>query len=905
MLTISKPLSAGQAQNYHAKEFTAREQNYWSQRGVIAGEWQGSLASQFGLAGTVSAEDFARLSQGQHPATGEQLVRQRASYEYQDSDGKAIKTIEHRAGWDATFSAPKSVSLTALVGGDENIRLAHRESVKVALEQLERYTQARIGGNHPAETTGKFIAAKFEHDTARPVDGYVAPQLHTHAVVFNLTERDNGQPRAIQPQSLFASQQFATAVYQSELTYRLRQLGYEITTGRSGAPEIKGYTQEYLDASSPRSQQIRAYLERTGRTGSEAAEIAAHSTRDKKEIHSPREVMAAHRKLAADYDHQADAVVRAARERLHHQAQPANTVDRVRESLTFSRDKNFEREAVVDERALIRDGLRRGMGEVTYAQVRGNLDARLAVGEFHIVERWQNTPARQFTTTKTIQAEHEIVRRVEEGRNQISPVLARQQAIAVADQHPNLNRAQQRVVEDVLSSPDRIQGIQGYAGAGKTTTLSVIRNAAEAQGYLVEGFAPTSRAARQLGGAGIKSGTLQGFLARSVKPDAPEQKHFYFVDESSLASTNQVREFLARLGSQDRVLLIGDTRQHQGVEAGRPFEQLQQAGMRTARLDEIVRQQDPELKSAVELLAKGQVSAALESLQQQGKIKEIPNAEGRIRTIAKAYAESPEKTLIVSPDNASRRALNVAVREELKAHGTVTPDDRTFRVLVQRQDMTGAERTWANHYETGYIVRFARGSRAVGIEAGSYGTVVGIKPAANLLYLEKPNGETIAYDPRRLTGVSVYREIDREFSAGDRIQFTAPDKPLGVANRDLAVIESIAPEGRVTARLESGREVRFDPTEHRHFDHGYAVTSHSAQGLTAERVLVNADTSVHPDLLNSRFGYVSISRASHEVTLFTDNLAKLGPQLSADVSKTSALEIDQAPSLTQGIAMGI
>jgi len=174
---------------------------------------------------------LCKLSQGQHPQTGEQLVRQRASHEYQDAQGKTIKTMEHRAGWDATFSAPKSVSLTALVGGDERVREAHRESVRVALGQLEHYTQARIGGNHPPETTGKFIAAKFEHDTARPVDGYVAPQLHTHAVVFNVTERGNGQPRAIQPQSLFASQQFATAIYQSELTYKLRQFGYEITTG--------------------------------------------------------------------------------------------------------------------------------------------------------------------------------------------------------------------------------------------------------------------------------------------------------------------------------------------------------------------------------------------------------------------------------------------------------------------------------------------------------------------------------------------------------------------------------------------------------------------------------------------------------------------------------------------------
>src|SRR5277367_1135131 len=275
MLTISKPLSSTQAQTYHAKEFTAAEQNYWKQEDTIQGEWRGKLAEEFGLSGAVGALEFSRLAEGQHPATGEQLVQHRVAHEYKTDDGRTVTPVEHRAGWDATFSAPKSVSLTALVGSDDEVREAHRRAVAFALNELEPYTQARIGGNHPPETTGKFIAAKFEHDTARPVDGYVAPQLHTHAVVFNLTERDNSQPRAIQPHSLFASQQFATAIYQSELTYKLRQLGYEITTGRSGAPEIKGYTQEYLDASSPRSQQIRSYLERTGRSGREAAEIAA------------------------------------------------------------------------------------------------------------------------------------------------------------------------------------------------------------------------------------------------------------------------------------------------------------------------------------------------------------------------------------------------------------------------------------------------------------------------------------------------------------------------------------------------------------------------------------------------------------------------------------------------------
>jgi len=909
MLTISKPLSADQAQNYHSREFTSPDQSYWSRGETVTGEWQGRLAEEYGLTGAVGAEEFARLSEGQHPATGDQLVRHRQSHQYQTADGKTVKSVEHRAGWDATFSAPKSVSLTALVGGDERVREAHRAAVTGALNELERYTQARIGGNHPPETTGQFVAAKFEHDTARPVNGYAAPQLHTHAVIFNITERADGTPRALQPQGLFASQQYATAVYQSELMYRLRNLGYEIEPGKSGAPEIKGYSQEYLDASSPRSQQIREYMERNGVQGHESAQIAAHSTRDRKEILSPKEALDAHRRLAAQFGNQPETVVRAAQERLQNKVQPTIPDNRAQESLTFARDKNFEREAVIDERALMRDGLRRGMGEVTYAQVRANLNARLASGEFKVVERGKNTPARQFTTAKTIAAEQEIVRRVAEGQNQVEPVLSRQQAIAVADEHTHLNRAQKSVVEDVLSSSDHIQGLQGFAGSGKTASLSVVRSAAESRGYMVRGFAPTSRAARQLGDAGVESETLQKFLARSVDPNAPAQRHFYFVDESSLASTNQMRDFLARLGPQDRVLLIGDIRQHQGVEAGRPFEQMQEAGMRTAKLDEIVRQKDPALKSAVEQLAKGDVSAALESLRRQGRIREIPDAQERIRAIAQGYVESPEKTLIVSPDNASRRALNVAVREELKAKGVLAPEDRNFRVLSPRQEMTGAERTWANRYETEDIVRYARGSKTVGIEAGSYGTVVEVNPADNLLSVRKANGELASYDPRRLSGVSVYREIDREFSAGDRIQFSAPDKALNVANRDLAVIDSIAPDGhgntRIKARLDSGREVDFDPAEHRHFDHGYAVTSHSSQGLTAQRVLVNADTGVHPDLINSRFGYVAVSRASHEATVFTDDFAKLAPQLGADVSKTSALRIGQTVSMGQGLGIGI
>ncbi len=327
--------------------------------------------------------------------------------------------------------------------------------------------------------------------------------------------------------------------------------------------------------------------------------------------------------------------------------------------------------------------------------------------------------------------------------------------------------------------------------------------------------------------------------------------------------------------------------------------------MRTAKLDEIVRQRDPALKSAVELLAKGQTSAALEMLQQQDRVREIPNPQERIQTIAKTYAESPSNTLIVSPDNSSRCELNAAVRQELRTAGKLAPEDHSMRVLIQRQDMTGAERAWASHYEIGDQVRYARGSKSAGIEAGSYATVATTDSSQNLLTVQEESGEFIAYDPRRLAGVSVFRETAREFAVGDRIQFTAPDRSLGVANRDLAVIESISPHGQIAARLDDNRRIAFNAAEHRHFDYGYAVTSHSAQGLTAERVLIHADTGVHPDLLSSRFGYVAVSRASHEATIFTDDVTRLGQQLSTEDSKTSALQASHAPTIQQSIEMGL
>ena len=886
MLTLSKPLSAGQVRTYHEREFASERQNYWSRDQQGYSEWQGQLAKEWGLSGAVGDEQFARLTEGQHPFTEKQMVRHQVSRTYEGKDGKEVTSMEHRAGWDATFSAPKSVSLTALVGGDERVRLAHRESVRVALSELEHYAQARIGNVHLPETTGKFAVATFEHDTARPVEGYAAPQLHTHSVIFNVTERDNGQTRSLQPRELYASQHFATAIYRAELATRLQQLGYEIERGKYGQPEIKGYSREYLEASSPRREQIKDPLREQGLDGAGAAQVAAHFTRDRKELLSPEEVQRQHRELAASFGHQADHVVAAARERSQQHQQERSPELIAQQSVTYARDHLFEKSAVQDRRALYETALQRGMGEVTYSQVQQEVDRRFESGEFRQASASVRGP--QITTATMLRMEREIIDMLHKSNDQHRPMLVegRERFDTVA-RHSELNVSQRQAIEEVFSAREKIVGMDGVAGAGKTTTLAVVREGAEREGYAIEGFAPTSRAAQKLGEAGIETSTLQMHLARGEKPDTGE-KRLYVLDESSLASTKQMHDFLTRLHPNDRVLLVGDKRQHEAVEAGRPFAQLQQAGMKTVSLDQIVRQKDPELRNVVEQLARGEVGAAVKSLDEQGRVHQLPGREERIDAIAKEYAKASEKTLVVSPDNRSRMEINSRIHRELQQRGVVGKVEYPVQTLVQRQELTGAARTWAEKYEVGDVLRYSRGSKETGIQKGEYARVVGVDAAHNQITVALLDGRQQSYDPRRQQGVSVYREEQRAFSVGDRIQFSAPDNQLKIANRELATVERIS-NGKFNLRMDGGRSVEIDPLRNPHLDHGYAVTSHSSQGQTAERVLVHVDTELGAkDLLNNRMAYVSISRGAQDAQIFTNDREKLPVALGHEVSQRSA-----------------
>jgi hypothetical protein len=569
--------------------------------------------------------------------------------------------------------------------------------------------------------------------------------------------------------------------------------------------------------------------------------------------------------------------------------------------VTFARQSVFEREAVVDERRILRDAMRRGMGETTYQEIRAEFEVRRLEGEFRVVETPKYASGRRFTTPETIAAERANVEFMLSGRNAVEPILSAELAQEQARSRNFLNGAQRRVIEETLNSTDRVHGLQGRAGTGKTTVLVSIREGAEKGGYAVEGFAPTSRAAAQLREAGIDAGTLQSFLARGESHSSvnPELRHLYMLDESSLASTRQMRAFLDKLKPQDRVLVIGDTSQHQAVDAGRPFEQMQQAWMRTSQLDQIMRQKDPELRHAVELFAANDTEKGVALLSEQGRVTEIVGASERIAAIAKDYASHPANTLIVSPDNKSRRQINEAVRAELRHNGMLATDGHELRVLDHRSDMTGADRTWAARYNVGDVLHYHTGSKAEGIERNSFAHVREVDARANTLTIKLENGTSVTYDPRRLHGVNVFTETVREFSTGDRIQFTEPNKPLGIANRDLGTIASID-NGQMTVRMDGkqSREITFDTAQFRQFDHGYAVTSHSSQGLTAGRVLANIDTESSRLLINTRLAYVAVSRASEDARIYTNNAETLGQRLATDISKTAAVDF-RPPSATE------
>lgn len=615
-------------------------------------------------------------------------------------------------------------------------------------------------------TTGNFVAAGFEHIAARPSETGTQdgngpdPHLHTHVVIVNMTLRPDGMWRSIDPVEIYRSQSFATAVYRSELAREVQALGYRIrVTAADGRWELQGYTREQVVAFSRRRQDIEALLNRQNSTGAAAAQIAAHQSRLAKQTRNEDELRVEWQSRAHDNRIALGEISERALARGPSRAlSPAATG----EAVSFSVAHNTEREAVTDRRALERTALQYAMGISDLESVRHETGIRESRGDLIALAVSPSSPGVVYTTPEMVAAEAENLELMHFGKGRAQAITTEQRARCWAA-GCSLPAEQAQAAALTLTATDWLTSIEGRAGAAKTTTVGALNDFAESAGYAVRGFAPTTRAVKALSEAGIHSRTVGSLLEGPLPDRAP--KELWIIDESSLLGTHQMNDLLhqAREAGADRVVFVGDQRQHHAIEAGRPIQQMQRAGMPVARLETIRRQLDPGLREAVTLASRGEIGQAIALLEQQGRIREIVDPNERYAAIAREYLaayKAGEKVLVVSPANAERRQWNAAIRAALKELGHINSDGREQIVLVRRE-MTRPQRKRGQSYEVGDVLRFRRGSTRLGIDRESYARIEAIDPERNRMAIRDERGTAVTYDPSRLSGVEVFHKERR------------------------------------------------------------------------------------------------------------------------------------------------
>lgn len=887
--------------------------------------WQGQGAELLGLQGAIDAERFRELLAGN---IDEQTQIGRGSIR---SDSKI------RLGIDLTFSAPKSVSLQALVYGDIEIIKAHEKAVARAIEMAETRAQARkkVQGKSMLETTGNLVVAKFRHETSRSQD----PQLHTHAIVLNMTKRQDGQWRALKNDEIIQSTRFLGAVYNSELAAELQKLGFELKFGRDGNFELAHISREQIEAFSHRSQEVEAWLMAKGldrdTATSQQKQQAALLSRQKKVV-LDRET------LHQSWQQQAKALA-ISFNKIQFQQQNISsnqfipTDEAATQSLHYAIEHLIERQSIIFERELMDIALQHAVGRAKWADLDKEITGKIKKGELiqeaplyrssddmdstiaepltrsQWVEYFAKTgiPVSQakkeiqtailqgmliqaevrYTTPEALKREETILQLEREGRDRLQPILPNKKAHALL-QHSDLNQGQKRAASLILSTSNQVVGVQGYAGTGKSHMLDKTKQLIEAQGFKVRALAPYGNQVKALQELNVKANTLASFI-RGKEKDI-DTKTVLVIDEAGVVPTRLMEKVL-RLAEKagSRVVLLGDTAQTKAIEAGRPFDQLQAAGMQTALMDEIQRQKDLELKKAVELAAQGHSAQALKHVHD---IYEIKDNQARHNTIAKEYvqlsSEERERTIIVTGTNEARREINKQVRIGLKLEGTGV----TYNTL-NRRDTTQAERVYAKHYRIGDFIQPERNYPRTGLVRGMLYKVEDCSNGNRLIVRCMETQQTIEFNPMSHRKLSVYEPDSKELSVGDVIRVTRNNKDLDIANGDRFKIVSVL--SHQISITNGQRTVHLTSKEPLHLDYAYATTVHSSQGLTADRVLIDAHAQSKTTAKD--VFYVALSRARFEARVYTNDVSFLPKTISRNNMKLAALEL-KAPmqTLTDG-----
>lgn len=852
MLSISNIQNTKAAAEY----YEVKDDYYASPDKAAAGKWSGKGAAALGLHGPVQRDQFADLLAGKLP------------------NGKSIHRAAsgHRAGVDLTFSAPKTVSLMALLAGDWRVVEAHAKAVDRTMQIAEEQAGFRSTADEVTtrQRSENLLVAQFSHELSRSCD----PQIHTHCVVMNATRRPDGEWRALDNEPLYRAKMLLGAIYRAELANELRALGYEIrVTHPDGRFELTGFEADIIKSFSQRARAIEDYLTSRSIHDRDFSALekkqAAIATRVAKSAVDRAELSEAWSLRLAELGADLPPIPVAPREPLPDLS--ASTAQAIEQAINHL----AEREAVFTRDALVRSALQFGTGKTIHANVVGEVQQRISDGSL--------IAAGDLLTTPQLRREESSLLIAEAKERHTLPSLLG--GVALQSSTNCISEEQATAVHHVLGSRSRAVGIVGKAGTGKTTTLSVAVESLKTAGINVLGVAPSANAAKLLAEAGMKTATVTAFL-HNKQGATLNRSGVLIVDEAGMLSTKQMAGLIASAQEHNfRLVLVGDPGQLSAVEAGKPFAQLISAGLPIAALREVRRQRNADLKRAVEHASEGRIHDALVTIKSQ--IHEIPSRADRLEAVATAYADlTPSeraKTIVVSGTRATREQLNLMIRAKLG----LTDKGSTVRSL-DRKDLTKQLAASITAYEAGDIVIADRDYPSLRLRRGDHAEVVQVTNRS--VILSTAEGNQVGWNPALTTGLTAYRLVNRSLVPGDLVRVTVNMHSIGMVNGDQAQVQHVDTESScLTLALADGTTKKLSLSSPLPLDHAYCRTVYASQGATCERVIIEADTSS----LTSNQGtfYVALSRARSEVAIFTDDAEHLAPSMSRSHAKSSALDL--------------